>query len=409
MSASRYARLEGTFIERAALAQSVAIVGGVGALGNEVAKNLAMLGCGRILVVDFDVIELHDATRSVMLCMGGGISSGEERPYKATHVAEMVRALNPDVEAAAFVGDVSMLGPGIYRRADMVFSAFDNLRARFSMNRACSAAGRTMVNGGLGNRVEDVLSGAVAAFDAAAGACFACGLSQGLRSSLADEEIGSGSGQGCTERSRVIVDGGGVPSTPMMASIIGGAQVVLGLKGLMRHPRFPLATGEEARWFLSRSPRFQRVPRQRDPDCPYHQGASSPDLVLTERSTELGLRDLVLRASEALARPATLQLPHALATRLRCERCGKEEARWSTFAAAARRRCSSCGESGLFPVGEALVAVGEKDELESTSLLDLGFPWGQSYEAHALEAEGGSTLLEVGGDFEALFERDSHE
>src|SRR5947209_7959404 len=48
------------------LADSVAIVGGAGALGNEVLKNLALLGVGRVFVCDRDTIETSNLTRSVL-------------------------------------------------------------------------------------------------------------------------------------------------------------------------------------------------------------------------------------------------------------------------------------------------------------------------------------------------------
>ena len=48
------------------LARSRFLVVGAGALGNEVLKNLALLGVGYIHVVDFDRIEESNLTRSVL-------------------------------------------------------------------------------------------------------------------------------------------------------------------------------------------------------------------------------------------------------------------------------------------------------------------------------------------------------
>ena len=42
------------------------LVVGAGALGNEVLKNLALLGVGTVYVVDFDEIEESNLTRSVL-------------------------------------------------------------------------------------------------------------------------------------------------------------------------------------------------------------------------------------------------------------------------------------------------------------------------------------------------------
>jgi molybdopterin/thiamine biosynthesis adenylyltransferase len=49
-----------------ALAKTKVAVIGAGAVGNEVIKNLALLGVGEIYVFDLDVIEEHNLTRSVL-------------------------------------------------------------------------------------------------------------------------------------------------------------------------------------------------------------------------------------------------------------------------------------------------------------------------------------------------------
>ncbi len=45
---------------------SYVIVVGAGAIGNELLKNLALVGIGRIHIIDFDVIEIHNLTRSIL-------------------------------------------------------------------------------------------------------------------------------------------------------------------------------------------------------------------------------------------------------------------------------------------------------------------------------------------------------
>jgi molybdopterin/thiamine biosynthesis adenylyltransferase len=48
------------------LAKARILVVGAGALGNEVLKNLALLGVGEIYLTDFDHIEKSNLTRSVV-------------------------------------------------------------------------------------------------------------------------------------------------------------------------------------------------------------------------------------------------------------------------------------------------------------------------------------------------------
>ena len=65
---------------------------GAGALGNEVLKNLALVGVGEIYLIDFDQIEKSNLTRSVLFRQR---DCG--RP-KAEAAAEAVRDLNPDTQ-----------------------------------------------------------------------------------------------------------------------------------------------------------------------------------------------------------------------------------------------------------------------------------------------------------------------
>ena len=48
------------------LRTSSVLVVGAGALGNEVLKNLALVGIGKITLIDFDTISIHNLTRSIL-------------------------------------------------------------------------------------------------------------------------------------------------------------------------------------------------------------------------------------------------------------------------------------------------------------------------------------------------------
>src|SRR5579872_5694081 len=50
--------------ERAAKARL--LVAGAGALGNEVLKNLALIGIGNIVVIDFETVEIPNLARSIL-------------------------------------------------------------------------------------------------------------------------------------------------------------------------------------------------------------------------------------------------------------------------------------------------------------------------------------------------------
>jgi molybdopterin-synthase adenylyltransferase len=129
----RYARLRLIpWWDQPRLLRARILVVGAGALGNEVLKNLALVGVGRIYVIDFDRVEAANLTRSVLFR-----ARDRGRP-KAEVAAEAVRDLNPDVRVTACCGNVlTDVGLGMFRDADVVIGCLDNREARLWVNRCC--------------------------------------------------------------------------------------------------------------------------------------------------------------------------------------------------------------------------------------------------------------------------------
>ena len=107
------------------------LVVGAGALGNEVLKNLALMGIGNILIADFDTIEDSNLSRSVLF------RESDRGKAKADVAAQAVRELNPDVKIKAWNGDINFeMGLGVFRHVDVVIGCLDNREARLSLNRS---------------------------------------------------------------------------------------------------------------------------------------------------------------------------------------------------------------------------------------------------------------------------------
>src|SRR6059058_1419185 len=88
----RYSRLRliGWWDQERLRAAKVLVVG-AGAIGNEVLKNLALVGIGQVVVIDCDEIEDSNLTRSILF-------RREDRDKsKAIAAAEEMRRINPDV------------------------------------------------------------------------------------------------------------------------------------------------------------------------------------------------------------------------------------------------------------------------------------------------------------------------
>src|SRR5215470_16794432 len=101
--------------DQARLAAAHVLVIGAGALGNEIIKNLALLGAGRVLVADRDNIELSNLSRSVLFretdCGRG----------KAAVATERARELFPAMLLHSFSGNIVYdVGLGVYRWADVI-------------------------------------------------------------------------------------------------------------------------------------------------------------------------------------------------------------------------------------------------------------------------------------------------
>jgi molybdopterin/thiamine biosynthesis adenylyltransferase len=129
---SRYARQELiTWWDQARLRESRVLVVGAGALGNEIVKNLSLLGVGHITVVDMDRIERSNLARCAMFV------DADEGHFKAEALAEAARRLNPEVTAAAVPVSVMTLGLGTVASFDIVIAGLDNREARLWINRAC--------------------------------------------------------------------------------------------------------------------------------------------------------------------------------------------------------------------------------------------------------------------------------
>ena len=113
------------------------LVVGAGALGNEVIKNLALMGIGNILIADFDTIEDSNLSRSVLF------RSTDRGRRKVDAAAEAVKGINPDVKVKAWHGDINYeMGLGVFRHVDAIVGCLDNREARLSINRFSWAINR---------------------------------------------------------------------------------------------------------------------------------------------------------------------------------------------------------------------------------------------------------------------------
>lgn len=183
------------------------LVIGAGALGNEVLKNLALIGLGEIYLVDFDLVEEGNLGRSVLFRQED-VGKG-----KAEVAARRLKELNPAVSVKYLAGDVMHdLGVGLIRRMDAIIGCVDNRLARLWLNRWAFRAGKTWTSGGILQ-----FSGQVVTY-APGRACYECGLSESAWRDIKQR-------MGCTDLAQRYLSQGMAPTTSIAASVIGAWQV----------------------------------------------------------------------------------------------------------------------------------------------------------------------------------------
>ncbi|MHA1940128.1 MAG: HesA/MoeB/ThiF family protein [Candidatus Hodarchaeales archaeon] len=111
------------------LKQSSVLIAGIGGLGVEIAKNLAMVGVGNLILVDLDTIEYSNLNRQILFI------DAPEGASKAKIAAKKLREMNPFITIDAFDCPLQDLPPRIYNDVDIYIAGLDSIEARSELNR----------------------------------------------------------------------------------------------------------------------------------------------------------------------------------------------------------------------------------------------------------------------------------
>ena len=127
---ARYARhlsLEGW--NQDIISSSHVIIVGIGALGCEIAKNLALVGLGKLTLIDMDTIEISNLSRQMLF------TDADKGRLKAKVAQEKLGVLNPDIDIIAHTRKFQELPMGVFEGADVIAGGLDSFNARFALNR----------------------------------------------------------------------------------------------------------------------------------------------------------------------------------------------------------------------------------------------------------------------------------
>ena len=423
----RYTRVRQLGWDVELLKRSTILVVGAGALGNEIIKDLALAGIGRLVIVDLDTIETHNLTRSVLF-RGADVGRG-----KAQVAAEAAADIEPDIITSWFDSPLqTTLGLGVFREVDVVLGGVDNLQTRRDINRACMQAGTPFIDGGL-----FYLDGDVRTFLPPFAVCFDC--------TLTGEERDEGWRRWSCLKLGSDDDAPVGPTAPTISAMIGGLQAQLAIKYIhlgrempyrVRVPdgvriRFNGFADEYERWDLSRDEacptHMEMVPVREEHVVPLASGNDMPAASLLgeaqrhlgpEAYVELGfdvVHSLVCMEcggrERSMQRVGALQMSEAVCpqcTPPTCGGCGAPIARIfesrPDLVFPDRVDCPDCFTSTRLVIRdtETLNRIEPGSPALGHTLAELGVPMMDILEAKAFEAEH-SIFLQLDGDRQRVF------
>ncbi len=146
------------------LLRSKVLLIGAGGLGSPTALYLAAAGVGTIGLMDGDVVDVSNLQRQIL-----HNTPNVGRP-KAESGAEMLRALNPDVNVIPLATRIDVDNVmGILKDYDLVVDGSDNFDTRYLLNDACYLAGKPNIHGSIFQ-----FEGMASVFAPNQGPCYRC-------------------------------------------------------------------------------------------------------------------------------------------------------------------------------------------------------------------------------------------
>jgi molybdopterin/thiamine biosynthesis adenylyltransferase len=360
---------------------------GAGALGNEVLKNLALLGVGEVWFCDFDDIDKSNLAKSVLF-----------RPRhigraKVDVAAEVLRDMSPETKWVPLSADIRYeIGLGVFRRMDVMMSVVDSIDARVGFNRICAALGKPWLDAGIGE-----LSWRVSCWDSNGGPCYECTMDTTMRQRQHLPYAPT-----CAPLAEAIREMNRQPTSPLAAAMSGALMAQEALKLLhqnkMETPpeQLEMPNGHQF-YFGGGSPYLEVQTRRQLDGCPGHDywGDVHEEPGFTAAGTTL--RQLLEKGAELLGtdvKKVAMPLGYDFIYELYCHQCKTRSERFTP-----RRvrnldlSCPHCGNDEARPEYKRALRVFEK--YVDRPLADMGFPKLQIFQVHG----GGKTVaIELTGD-----------
>lgn len=336
--------------DQARIRNARVLVVGAGALGNEIVKNLALLGFGNLFIADLDNIENSNLSRSVLYRAKDNGSS------KAMTAARSARDIFPEMHVQAFHGNVLYdLGLGVYRWADLVLAGLDNREARLSINRNCWKLGKPWIDGAI-----EQINGIARVF-VPDGPCYECTMSE-------TDWLLLNRRRSCNLLTKDEMQEGKVPTTPTIGSIIAGVQCQEAVKLL--HGMETIAG--KGFVFNGVSCDSYLVEYQRNEEC-YSHDIAQRVVPLPATAAETRVGDMLARARADMGPDTVLELGRDILVALRCPFCHKSES-LSQSLGRVRNSAAICPQCGRRREAVTAFTIDGTQDFLGRSFAEIGIP-----------------------------------
>jgi molybdopterin/thiamine biosynthesis adenylyltransferase len=280
------------------------LVIGAGALGNEILKNLVLLGFERIVIVDLDKIEESNLSRTILF-RGSDVGS-----FKADVAAASVKALAPNARMKSIVANVVQdCGLGLFAWSDVIIAGLDNREARLWINRCAWKMNRPWIDGAI-----EGINGVARVFVAGSAPCYECTLGE-TDWKLLEQRMS------CNLLLRKANTEGKVATTPTISSVIAGIEVQEAVKLLHGLPTL----AGSGFVFEGLNHTSYKVEYTANPNCMSHFTFDEV-IEVPQKSSAWTLEDLRLLGTKDLgAADAVVEFSRDIVHELECPACGTTE------------------------------------------------------------------------------------
>jgi len=341
------------------------LVIGAGALGNEILKNLVLLGFERIVIVDLDKVEESNLSRSILY------RSSDVGSYKAEAAARSVLALAANVKVKPLVANVVQdCGLGIFAWSDVIIAGLDNREARLWINRCAWKMNRPWIDGAI-----EGINGVAKVFVAGAAPCYECTLGE-TDWKLLEQRMS------CNLLMREANTEGKVATTPTISSVIAGIEVQEAVKLLHGMPTLA-GCGFV---FEGLNHTSYKVEYTANPDCMSHFTFESVT-ELARKSSEWTLEDLRRRGVEDLGAPdVVVEFTRDIVRELECPACRAKEEIFAPVGSIKYEQ-GRCPLDGEMRVVKTIHSYDGSEDFGKRSLDKLGLPLFDVFTVRTAESE----------------------